>query len=387
MESSLLGAALAIWAGAPQSSAFGKVIASPPVNFLGRISYSLYLWHWPLIVLYGYYIVREPTPIELTGVAAVSVLFAYFSWACVEQPFRNRRYSFRRVGVLLLSGTAVSAVGAIVLISSQGLPNRLPEEAARINAAVGTHYRCEVSRLFPFGASRACDLSLHEDGIEGASVVLIGNSHAQMYAPLLRDYGQENDLSVALVPLNACLPTVSVNISSRCLNQARANLAELLELPRLKVVIIAHNWPTKASLVTADGSEISGDNYIADATLSLADQFRKVGVEVIIVGPILRPMFDVASILSRQIAFGHDERAPRDAPRWAWDSSYRTSMDLLQAASFPIIRPDLIQCDTDRCVFVDEHGSLFADGGHLGQSALPMFQNAFEAALNQSVAE
>ncbi|MFL4470725.1 acyltransferase family protein [Tateyamaria armeniaca] len=382
---SVFGATLAIWAGAPQESAFGQVIASRPVNLLGRISYSLYLWHWPLIVIYSYYIVREPSPIELSGVAAVSLLVAYISWAFVEQPFRNQSMPFRRVGVILLSGTAITALSSVLLISSQGLPNRLPEEAARINAAVGTHYRCEVSRLFPFGASRACDLSLGEDGIEGARIALLGNSHAQMYAPLLREYGQENGLSVALVPLNACLPTVSLNISIRCLNQAKTNLASLLELPHLETVVIAHNWPTEALLVSADGSKIEGANLIAEATISLADRLHEKGIEVIIVGPLLRPMFDVASILSRQIAFGHDERVSRDAPRREWELNYRSSMAVLGDASHQIIRPDLVQCSADRCVFVGERGSLFADSGHLSQLALPMFQRTFYDALNNNL--
>jgi peptidoglycan/LPS O-acetylase OafA/YrhL len=59
-----LGAALIIYAGNAGESLVGRLLGSAPLNFIGKISYSLYLWHWPLFALYRYYVARALTPSE-----------------------------------------------------------------------------------------------------------------------------------------------------------------------------------------------------------------------------------------------------------------------------------------------------------------------------------
>src|SRR5205807_671338 len=62
-----------------------------PVVFVGRISYSLYLWHWPLLSLASYSLERQLTAPEALSVVAVSAGLAVASWRYVEQPFRVSR--------------------------------------------------------------------------------------------------------------------------------------------------------------------------------------------------------------------------------------------------------------------------------------------------------
>jgi peptidoglycan/LPS O-acetylase OafA/YrhL len=82
-----LGAALVIHAGAGGRSLGGRLLGSPATVFVGLISYSLYLWHWPLLVLAKYYAVRELTGAEVLAVLLLSVLVATVSWRFVERPF------------------------------------------------------------------------------------------------------------------------------------------------------------------------------------------------------------------------------------------------------------------------------------------------------------
>jgi peptidoglycan/LPS O-acetylase OafA/YrhL len=84
-----LGTAMLIAAGTRGSTAVGSALSVRPMVFVGLISYSLYLWHWPVIVL-----MQEALPapnLERIGkIAAFSLSFglAYLSWRYVEQPFR-----------------------------------------------------------------------------------------------------------------------------------------------------------------------------------------------------------------------------------------------------------------------------------------------------------
>jgi len=83
----VLGATMIIWSG--PSSLIGRALSAKPLVFVGLISYSLYMWHWPIIVFAELYLIREPYLYELLAIFAVTVMVSYVSWRFIEQPFRN----------------------------------------------------------------------------------------------------------------------------------------------------------------------------------------------------------------------------------------------------------------------------------------------------------
>ncbi len=106
-----LGAGLVILAG---SSAHARVKRSPldrrPLRFLGRISYSLYLWHWPLLVLPAAALgMALPLPVTL-GLAALAIPIAAASQRWVEEPIRLGRF------VGLVPRRSLAAAGALTLV-------------------------------------------------------------------------------------------------------------------------------------------------------------------------------------------------------------------------------------------------------------------------------
>jgi peptidoglycan/LPS O-acetylase OafA/YrhL len=105
-----IGAMLVIWSTAARDSVLKKLLSLQPVVFVGLISYSLYLWHWPVKVFSHYWFTGIYSPVVMRLlVVAVSFGLAWISWRYVELPFRNKH---RRVALRpLLAG----AVGASVL--------------------------------------------------------------------------------------------------------------------------------------------------------------------------------------------------------------------------------------------------------------------------------
>ena len=86
--------------------------------FLGKISYSLYLWHWPLIVFAKYVLVRDLDLFEKAVIGIVSVALGTLSWHFVEQPFRTGRWQalvprklFVAAAVAMASFAAVGTIG------------------------------------------------------------------------------------------------------------------------------------------------------------------------------------------------------------------------------------------------------------------------------------
>jgi peptidoglycan/LPS O-acetylase OafA/YrhL len=108
-----LGAAALIASGQRRWSPAG-LLAVGPLRFLGRISYSLYLWHWPILVLPA---VAAGVPLEpgvRVGLVAASIAVATLSWAFVEEPFRRGGWSLalRPARTLGLAGAALAFVVA-----------------------------------------------------------------------------------------------------------------------------------------------------------------------------------------------------------------------------------------------------------------------------------
>jgi len=108
-----VGAALLLWGGGHAGTVTDTLFSLRPVRFVGRISYSLYLWHWPLIVFAaGWLWISDISQPVRGGVLLIaSLMLAWLSWQLIEQPFRRRRGGKRLwMGVVSASVLVVLAV-------------------------------------------------------------------------------------------------------------------------------------------------------------------------------------------------------------------------------------------------------------------------------------
>ncbi len=160
-----------------------RLLALRPVVFVGLISYSLYLWHWPIILfqamgaLWG-----DGLPVRLSKLITiiVSCLLATLSWRFVEQPFREGRLRLNGVRAFQFAGlsiTLLTAVG-IAMVGLHGMPRRFPAEASRVAAYVDEpmNYRidsCMVIKTSDFEP----DPCLRMDPTR-QNWLLLGDSHA-----------------------------------------------------------------------------------------------------------------------------------------------------------------------------------------------------------------
>lgn len=260
------------------------------------------------------------------------------------------------------------------------------ERASLINAAVGTHYMCAVTDYLAFGAGRGCVMNLPSRNPADAEVVLLGNSHAQQYAPLVQRILEGEGKNGLLVPANGCLPTIGFNIDVPCHAVAEKNIEAVAALPKVKLVILALTWIGRQEMVDRTGKRI--DNHDLEGTLVGLDatiaRLQAAGKAVVVVGPIAIPGHDIASDVSRRLAFGRPVNQPLGMPRADFDRDYHAVMAHFQnRKDVRFIRPDLAQCDTNRCYFIRDSRSLFSDSSHLARAALPMFRQQFEQHLHE----
>ncbi len=174
-----LGTAAVLSAGR-SDSIVNRILATGPFTFIGKISYSLYLWHWPMILAFAY---GTLAPISVrTSILCVLVSFvlAVLSWHYVERPFRQRRVlpdarSLFGAGALASAGAV--GIGLFVYYSN-GLPQRhSPKLVTLLDRSQIRPSRPECHRVT---ARRAATDRLCVRGASGVapSFVLAGDSHA-----------------------------------------------------------------------------------------------------------------------------------------------------------------------------------------------------------------
>jgi hypothetical protein len=381
------GTTMLIWANHGANTSIGNLLATRPVVFIGLISYSLYLWHWPLIVMPRYYLVRDLTLWEGSLAVSGSIIMAAFSWRYIERPFRQRSMATKKVIMTTLVASLVTiAVGLIILIYD-GLPGRLSERVATINAAVNSHYRCPVTSYIQFGGQLACPIELPDKNPRNADTILFGNSHAVMYAPAVAAALASHDRHGLLVATGGCLPSIDANVSVKCDQIMRANLAAIADLPNARTVIVAFDWPIGRNFVDGTGKPLDGGgSLVLAAGIGRAiEQLHAAGKEVILVGPIAYPGQNVTSQISRNLAFG---RPIEEEYLWTSQAEFEAQHSKLIAAlsqlsGVELLRPHTVQCRDGRCYFVDGDEALFSDGsGHLASTALGRFVPIFIRGLD-----
>src|SRR5262249_26353703 len=114
----------------------GAVLANPVMVFLGLLSYSLYLWHWPMLAFSRYWLGLElPVGVRI-AILVASLFCAIASWRFIETPFRR---NLTDVALAKLAGgalvSAMLVIGASLWIyADHGIPSRLPERARTLAA-------------------------------------------------------------------------------------------------------------------------------------------------------------------------------------------------------------------------------------------------------------
>lgn len=230
----VLGAALLIAGGASANPVSG-FLSWAPFQYVGRISYALYLWHWPILVIPQLRGI-ELSPFQIAASCLLAAALADATERWVERPTRfwSGWVRPRRSVVLAMAGTAVCIVlaGASLLIAPKiqhGPPvakttstqvaqtsgtNRLPSNVSpdlrAVSASIPDSYGtgCHVG----VGGSAVPEGCIY--GGEGPRVALFGDSHGAQFQPALAQLADNGDLSLLTATKSAC-PSVGIPVSYR----------------------------------------------------------------------------------------------------------------------------------------------------------------------------
>ena len=195
-----LGAALLIEAGRTKNRV-SRSLAMRPLRGIGLISYSLYLWHWPIIVFADVGLFLGHGPVVTIGVICLSLVLAYASWRWIEQPFRRcgskwpTRYVLWGGGVSILGGVG-AALAAPLLTIPGGALSPAQQTVARYLAFDGDGaYR--RGQCFKVGWHGGYDRATCLVSSTKPQILLVGDSHAAQLWPGLSRWRDHYEVSQA----------------------------------------------------------------------------------------------------------------------------------------------------------------------------------------------
>ena len=209
-----LGTALVILAGLGTGTPVSRVLGSRAMVWVGKLSYSAYLWHWPLLAFYRYGY-GEVRPVAGVMIFVSTFLLAWTTYLLVEQPVRESRASVWQVlrrSCLIPAGTMAGAVLLIVYGERAGLPlsstayrDQLEVLRAQASPAFQSERVCQSRRATPSELTNPDCVVGAATGAE-PSILLWGDSNAAHYVGMIDVFGKAGGFSVRNVQVDTCPP-------------------------------------------------------------------------------------------------------------------------------------------------------------------------------------
>lgn len=285
-----LGAA-AVLMGADGTSA-GRLLSHPVLTYVGKISYSLYLWHWPILVFVGFAVGDTHWVARAALCLPLSFGIASLSWRYVEMPFRRRG---QRATPALFAGGAAIAVGAVAgLAATTGFPGRLPPRAAALAAAATGERHRPVGCFYAEGANPD-SIAAHCFAQGPYRTVIWGDSHALQYSAPMAAMLSER---VGLMGRGGCAPLDLTPVRSGrrpdldCSAFNRAVLQAIVDDQAIQTVILSARWARFTFPMTDDEAQSFVDvpemrrteSMIASLDRVIA-HLRAAKKKVVVIGP------------------------------------------------------------------------------------------------------
>lgn len=353
------------------SSRTSRMLSRPVPVYLGQISYSIYLWHWPAIIVLRTLVVVPPIAVAaIAGVTATAL--AAVSSVLLENPIRRTpvldRLRWPVVAAGLTAGVAV-AVGVVpplldsprrpVVVTAVSQPNHYLAPPASLPVRQRVPYHARVPNL-DWKALAGTNGPAHSCGPRAVQqcvvvpggrplIVLVGDSHARMLAPALIQLARERGFTLAINAMSSCpwqaqLTNIALPPQDQATCTAERDGWYRDVLPRLHadVVILASysrddNAVYAQNLLRTGGSHESLHQLIEDTTNETLARIRQAGARPLILDSIISASFDPLDCLARSTYLRQcTVPFPRQPP--ISDRFYRAAARAGRAKTFDINR-------------------------------------------------
>lgn len=372
-----LATAALIWVGGRTQAGATRLLAAAPLRWMGAQSFSLYLWHWPMLVLTRHLLLDQPAPWQSGIAVALSVALAWASLHWVEAPVRRSKVT---QPVLLVAGAStilLSLAAAWALTAAADHRAAQPGRDALLRAGAydfsADRKRCHSSGNRWLAYEGRCLF-----GPEAAPVALVvwGDSHGVEIARALGD--QVSDRRVAQLTGSTCPPALDYTPPGRpnCAGTNRVLLERLVGDASVDSVLLAARYETYLNGPDAAAFEAG--------LVQSVRRLREAGKQVLLLDPVPTYPFPVPAALAQRWRRGEVLELQGQTPR-QYEERQQAALALVERlAAQGATRVSLreLLCLGERCRVIDGDHPLYFDDNHLSMHGAALVAPAVLARLH-----
>ena len=361
VSTAVLIGSIAIW-----PRAFNDLSNNRISQWLGAISYPLYLWHWPALVLPSSALGRPLRIRERLFCIVLTIVLAHFTSKYIEQPIRHKKISGKKIYTFFAATTAVSLIAGLVISST----------SSSMIAVKGTNYKFNLVDVMQkpavygddchsnYGETESGECT-YGDLNSATTIVLYGDSHAAQWFPALEQLANEKGFKLVSLTKSAC-PSVDVPRADQgayknihCEKWRENSVKRIKEIKPAAVILSSYQHfspPSRFSDV---------DKWWIDGQKRLLSSLSGSSEHLIYISDTPRPMRDIPNCL-----------ASRDVK--SCNTTERTPVKIIRG--FDIIDPAPWLC-TSICPAIQDGYVVYRDASHISVAAALALKPQLEAAL------
>lgn len=386
-----IGAALFIYAGIQQKLAFNKFFSGRFWVFTGKISYSLYLWHWPIIVFGQYYLMRD----FMFHEKIIAVIFCFFiaalSWKFIEQPFRAPHRIYNRKILFPASMSIMLVLGSIgfSIYAKTGVEERFSPEIRQLtNTDKGLGTPDYGLDNFKWRDRLSGDPSAKE-----FTYLIWGDSHANAISPALSKASEQYGVKGLILKEAGCLPSFTLtaeDLNQSCWEFNQATRKVIDDFDFQKTFLIAR-WSAYPRWFAGPGKYANEDTRAKFKTLlgETISALKSKGHHVYIVTEVPKAttkevpsMLARAKLNKRDMDFSSTRAEYMDMQKHI----FKIFEELKEEHDIDLIYLHNSLCtdgEEGRCPVEKDGHSLYFDDDHLSTYGAEMISDVFEPYLKQ----
>ncbi|MHC8326144.1 acyltransferase family protein [Pseudomonas sp. LB1P83] len=364
-----IGAVLIIYAGEQKNALSQRVLGNEFLASIGKISYSLYLVHWPVIVFGKRAFPYADQYTFAASAFAVSLLLAYLNFRYIEQPFRGRSSIQRPAKVL---GVSFAALASVMFISGLtvykggfvgGIDHRVQKVLSYLSYDASGPYKTGTCFQTSEQDPQEVDISSCLPKESSKKIMLWGDSHAAQYIPGLTRTLESRGYSLGFLTAQSCPPIMGVTV----LSNPRCGAFNEMALPVIlnekpEIIIMSANWVTNQVTM----------NLLEKTIKQLSD----TGIKLVLLGESPLYKQNVPAIIAEKIKSGNtDFTAPELLVHLFLDHSQRVmSRRFANRTDVKYIYVMNILCPDNKCPLTTPNGTPTAfDIAHLTKEGSEVF--------------
>jgi len=357
----LLIGSIAIW-----PRLFNDVSNNRVSQWLGAISYPLYLWHWPALVLPSSALGRPLRIRERIFCILLTIVLAHFTSKYIEQPLRNKKVPGKKIYRFFAATTALSLVAGLLITST----------ASSIISVKGTDYKFNLIDVMEkpsvygdnchsnYGETKSGDCT-YGDINSKTTVVLYGDSHAAQWFPALEALANDRGFKLVSLTKSAC-PSVDVPRADQgafknvhCDKWRDDSIARIKKLRPAAVIMSSFQYFNPPSGYPDEYQ------WWKEGQIRLLDALRGSSKHLIYISDTPRPLRDIPNCL-----------ASRDVK--SCNTTEKTPVKVING--FEKVDPTPWLC-TNYCPAIQDGYVVYRDASHISVAAALALKSQLEAAL------